>query len=146
MNAKQKKWLAIGVALMLFAAIKFALIGWYFVGRQQAEAAPGPQALACASPRAGCELPGGGRLRFVDAPRMEAPFIVELSGIAADAAPSAEFNMRDMDMGFNRYRFVREGDSWRARVTLPGCVSGSRAWLMLLNVGGRQYQVAFDAE
>lgn len=66
-----------------------------------------------------------------------------LSGLDVESV-HAYFLMRGMDMGFNRYRFVRDGDHWRAVVTLPVCVSGRRDWVMVMESPRLRYQLAFS--
>ncbi|RXZ43359.1 hypothetical protein [Crenobacter cavernae] len=141
MTRSQLKWGAIGLALIAVAAIKFTLISWYWnQDGKPVEAEP----LNCV-PQQGCELPGGGRLLFTRPPRQDAPFEIRVDGVSGDA-PNAEFTMPVMDMGFNRYRFVPEGNGWRATVNLPVCATGERDWLMVLEVEGKRYTVPFKMQ
>jgi hypothetical protein len=56
----------------------------------------------------------------------------------------AEFVMQGMEMGLNRYRLERQlNEEWQGRVTLPVCVSGRRDWLLILEVDGERYALAF---
>ncbi|POA97818.1 hypothetical protein C2134_14250 [Chromobacterium sinusclupearum] len=141
MTARQRKLLILGVALIAFGAIKASLIFWYLNHKPAAQAA---QRLTCDPSRGSCALPGGGGLRFDSAPEHGKPFVVRLQGTAAAAPPTADFTMPDMDMGFNRYTFVRDGTDWKATVTLPMCVSGSRAWLVEVRHGKDAYQLPFQ--
>ena len=141
MKMDRKKWLWLAGALLLLAALKLALLGWWW--RSQASA-PKAETVACAV-GAACALPGGGELSFVSPPLEGKPFEIVLSGEVGDA-PTAEFAMADMDMGFNRYRFVREDGRWVARVQLPVCVSQSRNWLMTLTLGERKLVVPFATQ
>lgn len=141
MKMDRKKWLWLAGALLLLAALKLALLGWWW--RSQA-AAPKAETVAC-TVDAACALPGGGELRFAGAPLEGKPFEIVLTGEVGDA-PTAEFAMADMDMGFNRYRFVREDGRWVARVQLPVCVSQSRNWLMTLTLGERKLVVPFATQ
>ncbi|MBI3145407.1 MAG: hypothetical protein HYZ18_09145 [Pseudogulbenkiania sp.] len=138
MTRTQLKWTTIGVALVLLGAVKFALISWYL--SRPVEAAV--QDVACDPAQSSCRLPNGMQLQFVTAPKSGQPFEIRLSGEAKDA-PAAEFSMRDMDMGFNRYRFVAQQGGWQARVTLPMCVSQRQDWVMTLEVEGRRYSLPF---
>ena len=104
MTAKQRKWLALGGALLLLAGVKFGLI-YYWYGQRSLKLQP----LACGAGQLSCALPGGGAWRFVSAPVHGKPFEIRLQGVAARETPQVEFNMADMDMGFNRYTFVRDG-------------------------------------
>ncbi|MGC0151816.1 hypothetical protein ACPRNU_05095 [Chromobacterium vaccinii] len=142
MTAKQRKLLLLGVALLVFGALKFGLIYWYL---HKKPAAPAAQRLSCAvADGAVCPLPGGGGLRFETAPAHGQPFVMRLDGAAAETAPTADFTMPQMDMGFNRYTFVREGAGWRATATLPMCVSGSRRWQVEVKLGDKAYLLPFD--
>lgn len=138
----RRQWQFVALALLVFAALKVALITWYLQHRQPA--APAITSVSCNTLQQGCTLPDGSVLRFADAPRQRSPFTLTLSKHGGEA-PTAEFSMRDMDMGFNRYRFVDGGDHWQARVTLPACVSGSPDWLLDLHQDGHTYRIAFRA-
>ncbi|WP_043632566.1 hypothetical protein [Chromobacterium haemolyticum] len=140
MNAKQRKWLALGGALLLLASLKFSLIYRWYGERQPAKPTP----LACVAGRPSCDLPGGGVWRFASPPQNGKPFEIRLEGVAAREAPQVEFNMADMDMGFNRYTFVRDGADWTAVVTLPLCVSGSRDWFAVFSLNGKRYLLPFS--
>jgi len=139
MNAKQKKLLLIGVALLLLALFKVGLVLWYLQQKDQPAAV---QTLNCLSSQWQCALPDGGLVRFVSPPENGKPFVLRLEGVSA-ANPSIEFAMADMDMGFNRYRFVADGANWKASITLPVCVSGSRSWIATLHLGKYSYRLPF---
>ena len=135
----RKQWLFIAVALLLFAALKIALISWYL---QRPKAAPAIVNVSCSALQQGCTLPDGSVLRFASAPHHGQPFDISLSK-HGDGVPQASFSMVDMDMGFNRYHFVDGGQLWRARVTLPACVSGSVNWQLELQQGEHIYRIPF---
>ena len=141
MTAKQRKLLWLGVALIVFGALKAGLIYWYLHNKP---AAAKPLTLSCDIGRGGCALPGGGRLAFSALPEHGRPFELRLSGLAGETAPTVDFSMPDMDMGFNRYVFVRDGAGWKATVTLPMCVSGSRSWVAELKDGRVAYRLPFS--
>ncbi|AXE32534.1 hypothetical protein DK842_03140 [Chromobacterium phragmitis] len=141
MTGKQRKLLLLGVALLLFAALKAGLIFWYLHNKP---AEPAARTLSCDVAGGACALPGGGALRFSARPSHGQPFEIRLDGVAADAAPTADFTMPGMDMGFNRYTFIRDGDGWKARVILPMCVSGSRDWQVELRLGKEAYRLRFS--
>ncbi|VEB44776.1 Uncharacterised protein [Chromobacterium violaceum] len=142
MTAKQRKLLILGAALLAFGAVKFGLIYyWYSHNRQLS--APAAQVLSCDIERGACALPGGGALRFSARPSNGQPFEIRLDGVAAEAAPTADFTMPGMDMGFNRYTFLRDGAGWKAKAILPMCVSGSRDWQVELKLGKDAYRLPF---
>ncbi|MBT2868653.1 hypothetical protein JQK19_15515 [Chromobacterium violaceum] len=142
MTAKQRKLLILGAALLAFGAVKFGLI-YYWYSHNRQPSAPAAQVLSCDIERGACALPGGGALRFSARPSNGQPFEIRLDGVAAEAAPTADFTMPGMDMGFNRYTFLRDGAGWKAKVILPMCVSGSRDWQVELKLGKGAYQLPF---
>lgn len=133
----RRQWFWLGGALLLFGLVKAALIGWYVL--QHPKTSPVSTVL-CAATSPSCRLPNGVVLRFVDPPSERQAFTLALEG-AVEPEPSAEFSMQSMDMGFNRYRFIRAHGRWEARVTLPGCVTGRHDWLMTLNLNSQRYQL-----
>jgi hypothetical protein len=136
----RRKWLWLGAGLTLLGLFKLALISWYLL-RSHAE--PAVVSLACPPVSSTCLLPDGVRLRFLSVPQEGQAFSITLDGVrGGGVAPAAEFSMRNMDMGFNRYRFVPAGTAWRASVILPVCSAGRHDWLMLLKVNGQQVRLA----
>lgn len=138
----RQQWLFVAIALIGFALLKAGLIYWYL---QQKDKPAQPVEVRCSNLQQGCSLPDGSTLRFDRVPHHSEPFQITLAQ-AGDSAPSAEFSMADMDMGFNRYRFVANGKQWQAKVTLPVCVTGSSDWLMDLSQGGHIYRVRFHSQ
>ncbi|MEZ0232166.1 MAG: hypothetical protein ACAH12_04955 [Methylophilaceae bacterium] len=59
------------------------------------------------------------------------------------------FAMRNMDIGFNRYRLIKQADGWHAEVTLPVCSQSRSDWMMLAEAetaeGLVRYQLPFQA-
>lgn len=140
MRLSRRQWVLLGVALLLLAAVKLALLGWYWQ-REQASVDRVTD-VACADLSA-CRLPSGATVAFVPYAVEGKPFTIDVLS-SAPSAPVAEFTMQSMDMGFNRYTFVRAGANWRAQVQLPVCVSQSRDWLMTLTLEGRRYRIPFS--
>lgn len=132
----------IAVLLLAFALAKIGLIWWYLQHKATPDTPPEPVAVACAQPTQGCTLPDGSVLTFTQAPQGAKPFDLTLSKQPGDA-PALEFAMRDMDMGFNRYRLADGGPQWQARVTLPVCVTGSHDWQLLVIHADRRYRIDF---
>jgi len=105
-------------------------------------------AVSCADPLTGCTFDHRGtaaRLRFSSQPAPLEAF--ELSVRAPGAGRiSAELQMSDMDMGFNRYDLRPAPDgAFGATVTLPACVSGRRDWVLFLDIDGTRYVLPFSA-
>lgn len=138
----RRQWLVLGCALLLLGMVKLALVSWYLLKTPQT---PLPVTVACGYQSGACALPGGVRLRFLEPLSESHAFSIALEGVG-QGEPSAEFSMRSMDMGFNRYRFVRVNGRWEARVTLPGCVSGRHDWMMTLNLNGQRIQVPLNID
>ena len=137
----QRQWLWFGTGLFVLGLLKLVATGWYWMHRPVEQ---GAATVVCASDSSWCTLPGGTRLRFLQPPTAGRAFSIELQG-ASDVPPEAEFTMPNMDMGFNRYRFVRSTGGWTARVTLPACVSGQRDWEMRLTLSRLRYRIPFRA-
>lgn len=73
-------------------------------------------------------------VRAMTLPTTMRAFEVRISLPGAESV-YASFDMVDMQMGMNRYRFQRQPDgSWRAMVTLPVCISGRSDWVMLIDI------------
>lgn len=138
----RQQWLFVAIALICFALLKAGLIYWYL---QQKDKPATRIDVSCSNLQQGCALPDGSTLRFDRVPVHSQPFLITLDK-AGSEAPSAEFSMEKMDMGFNRYRFVAAASQWQAKVTLPVCVSGSGDWLMDLHHGGQYYRIRFKSQ
>ena len=103
-------------------------------------------AVACADVQTGCKATLNGRaVEFGVAGELKvlSPFEVWLK--APDArSVEASFTMAGMNMGFNLYTLRPDAAGvYRARITLPVCVSGRRDWAMTLIIDGRALTVPF---
>ena len=110
----------------------------------------------CASLDSGCSVQTDGRtLRFgmqANAKPLE-PFDIWVSATGAGATDTgartigkaeARFTMEGMDMGFNLYTLRPDAQGvFRARVTLPICVTGRRDWNMILEVDHTRLLIPF---
>lgn len=112
----------------------------YFDQARRAETAALPR-LDCPDPVAGCQVRLGERtvtLGMDTRPRAMRPFRVWVRAPGAGRV-RAEFTMADMDMGLNLYTLAADKDGvFRARVTLPVCVTGRQDWLLTLDVDGER--------
>lgn len=134
------------VILLLLVGVS-GVVAWWWFNKQPQEALP--ELLPCADLVKGC----GNAEVSVQSDRMPKVMqVFELRFKAQDAqSVRARFDMREMQMGLNQYRFLRQqnGD-WLAKVTLPVCVSGSSDWLMNIEMdtdaGKRRYQLPFTAD
>ncbi|WP_018076657.1 hypothetical protein [Thiobacillus denitrificans] len=103
--------------------------------------------VSCTDPLAGCTFDHRGtpaQLRFSSQPVPLETF--ELSVRAPGVGRiSAELQMSDMDMGFNRYALRPvPGGAFGAKVTLPACVSGRHDWVLYLDIDGTRYALPFS--
>jgi hypothetical protein len=134
--------------LRLLPLVLIALIGvvvWLNADRHDSP----PVSVACHDLVAGCVARVAGhevRVR-VDAPvKALRPFELWVEAASARRV-EARFSMEGMDMGFNLYVLRDEAPGvFRARVTLPVCVSGSRNWLMTLELDGTRLVLPFVTE
>jgi len=56
----------------------------------------------------------------------------------------ASFTMVGMDMGFNLYTLRPDGKgAYRARITLPMCVTGRMDWLLHVDLDGARLTIPF---
>jgi len=132
----------------LLPLVLIALIGvvvWLNADRQDRSAL----GVACPDLVAGCAARVAGRdvRARADAPiKALRPFELWVEAAGAQRV-EARFSMEGMDMGFNLYVLRAEAPGvFRARVTLPVCVSGSRNWLMTLDLDGTRLVLPFVTE
>lgn len=102
--------------------------------------------VACPDIVKGCEVPGRGLLvRFDRQPAALERFSIFVTWPHA-AEVHASFHMQGMEMGMNRYRFMRVGaDRWQAEVILPACIQGRKDWRMVLENGDTRYELPFTS-
>ncbi|MCB5186246.1 hypothetical protein LG201_13610 [Methylobacillus gramineus] len=132
------------VILLLLFGVSGVVAWWWFKQPQEAL----PELLPCADLVNGC---GNAEVSVQSDQMPKVMQVFELRLKAQDAqSVRARFDMREMQMGLNQYRFLRQqnGD-WLAKVTLPVCVSGSSDWVMNIEMdtgaGKRRYQLPFTA-
>jgi hypothetical protein len=102
----------------------------------------------CGNLAAGCTVRHEGRdirLGMNGNPKPLAPFEVWVDpGLPQVSGVEARFTMEGMDMGFNLYTLRPDPQGvFRARVTLPICVTGRRDWNMVLDLGQIRLNVPF---
>lgn len=141
-NLNLPRWLAPVLVIVLIAGVVAAS------RLLQPEAAPA-QPVTCANLGAGCTVSLAGRtveLGVAGELKVLSPFEVWLKAPGAKAV-AASFTMAGMDMGFNLYTLKPDAAGvFRARVTLPVCVTGRRDWIMTLTVDGQTLRVPFVTE
>lgn len=91
-------------------------------------------------------------VRFKESPQVMKPLHLALASIGAEHIQNAHANfaMKGMEMGLNRYQLVKTGpDEWQAEVTLPVCVQGRSNWEMLIEMqtegGTQRFLMPFSA-
>ncbi len=100
----------------------------------------------CADLRAGCKAMLADReVAFgVDGElKLLQPFELWVRAKGVEKA-QASFTMEGMDMGFNLYTLRPDGKgAFRARITLPMCVTGRKDWSLHVDVDGGRLSVPF---
>ena len=95
------------------------------------------QKVDCKNLIQGCDI-GAGLLSFSQIPKPLKPFVITFKNTDSNTKLSlikAQFDMQNMQMGFNRYQFTQEKTGlWQANVILPVCMQGRADWLMLLEL------------
>lgn len=144
-RALKRSMLVLGsVATVIVAAVLAYVVLQHKPGEDDAR-----QVLACGDLHQGCSLPGL-KVQALQLPSAMHAFTVQVE--VADASKvEARFEMRDMAMGLNHYRFLAKSPGlWQASVILPVCIDGRSDWTMLLDVTSgtarlEKYQLAFNA-
>lgn len=133
------RWLAPALVILLIAGV-------VAVGRVVRQDDPATVAVTCPNPQAGCSARLNGRevgLGVQGELKVLSPFEVWVRAPGAESV-QASFTMQGMDMGFNLYTLRPGADGlFRARITLPVCVSGRRDWVMTLTVDGHRMTLPF---
>lgn len=138
-NLNLPRWLAPVLVILLIAGVVAAS---RFMHSGEVPAV----ALACPNLQAGCAARLGGReveLGIDGELKVLSPFEIWLKAPGAQTV-QASFTMAGMDMGFNLYTLRPDASGrFRARITLPVCVSGRRDWVMTLRIDGQALTVPF---
>ena len=145
LNTNRRQKITIAVLLLGFAAVKIAALLWW--QSKQPEMTAIPQAVC--NVHAGCTLPGGATVKFSDRVYAKQPFDIRINNVPLQVQEVfVSFSMSGMDMGFNRYKLVRQADgSWAAnQIRLPVCVQNRRDYLVDIHIGDEVFQTAFTAE
>jgi hypothetical protein len=128
--------------LPLLLVVVAALAIW----RDRQSAPPPAPRAACAKLNNGCALSLNGqelRAGVNGTVRAMQPFEVWVEAPQAKRI-EARFTMLAMDMGISAYTLKADANGvFRSKVTLAGCVSGDRDWLMTLNVDGAALSIPF---
>jgi hypothetical protein len=137
-----RPWLAPLAIIMLIAGV---------IALNQVYRPPAPAALTLSCPdlRAGCRADLANRTIVIGIDgelRLMRPFELWVRAEGVTKA-QASFTMEGMDMGFNLFTLHPDGKgAYRARITLPACVSGRRDWRMQVDLDGTRLTVPFVTE
>lgn len=137
---KTAQWVNRGLPLLLVAII--GLVVWLNAGQQGTP----PTRAVCTELAAGCSARIADReVRFGTDRAIQPLKPFEVWVKAPDARRvEARFTMEGMDMGFNLYTLRADIHGvYKARITLPICVSGRRDWVMTLEIDGTGLAVPF---
>lgn len=143
MTNQQKIILAVG--LIAFALIKVSLLMWW-----QNRQPPTQATSACEVAVTGCPFGEQGRLRLVGVGDNRTPFQIRAENVPANTQRiTASFSMKNMDMGFNRFELIKQGDGvWVAdKVHLPMCSQTRHDWFIEWTVDETQrFQASFTTK
>lgn len=141
MKLSSAQKIGMAVALLVFAAIKITLLFWW----QQQQTPAQRLSLAC-DVKQSCEFVAGQSLQLIGVGNNQTPFAARINGLPEQVKKvSVSFDMRDMDMGFNRFDLQKQPDgSWYAApIYLPLCRNNRHDWLIRWQVDEREYQAEF---
>lgn len=139
MGKKGYVWAAVLVLAAVIVGLQLQRAG---VEPPAAAAVLKPADVDCDSARRPCVVAGDGlevEWRLGPSLRPMQAFAMQLRSLRGELGQSAQvmvdFQMRDMDMGLNRYRLEPAGAGvWQGRATLPVCVSGRSDWIARLTI------------
>ncbi len=133
----------------LFPVLVIVLIAGVVATNRYLQPAKPPLSIVCPNLQKGCSTRLEGHeinLGVQGELKVLSPFEVWVKAPEAKEV-QASFAMKDMDMGFNLYTLRPDPQGvFRARVTLPVCVSGRRDWVMILDVDGHKISLPFVTE
>lgn len=131
----------VSAAVLVLAAV---IVGLQLqrAGVEPAAAVLRPADADCDSARRPCVASGDGlevEWQLGPSLRPMQAFAMQLRRLRGELGQSAQvmvdFQMRDMDMGLNRYRLeAADAGVWQGRATLPVCVSGRSDWIARLTI------------
>lgn len=144
MFKQQKKWIIAGV-LLVFVLIKIATIFWQQQNEQRTKVSTMNE---CQVITQGCSFLGNALFRLHGVHDDKTPFTIEATHVPDSVhSISVSFQMKNMDMGFNRIDLVNQGNgTWRAsNVFLPFCTASRDDWLVQWKVVNDTDSTYFEA-
>ncbi|MCS4533188.1 hypothetical protein [Neisseria montereyensis] len=139
-----KQKILIAVLLLLFAAVKVGGLLWWKNSQPDVRV----MAESECNVQKGCHLPNGADVAFIGQVSIQTPFDIVIHNVPSETQEVyVSFSMRDMDMGFNRYKLVRqEGGKWAAnQIRLPICTEDRHDYLADIHIGGEVFQMVVMA-
>ena len=141
------------IGIILFGLLVLTVAAIFFFEQKNKLEDDKAELLACADIVQSC-VNAEFSVRFKETPQVMKPLHLEFVAIGADKGIQnihANFAMKGMEMGFNRYQLIKaDQNKWQAEVTLPVCVQGRSDWEMLLEInaeeGKQRFLVPFSAE
>lgn len=137
--------------MILFSLLVLIAATIFFLEQKKKQESEKVELIACADIVHSC---GNAKfsVRFKEAPQVMKPLNLVLASISPEQIQNihANFAMKGMEMGFNRYQLLKAGQNeWQAEVTLPVCVQGRSDWEMLIEMdtaeGKQRFLVPFSA-
>lgn len=131
--------------LLWFVVIVSVFVGSWFMGdvlRHQGDNIFRPMTVATCPSSVNCEAIFSDqtlKLQLSPTPVVMAPFIALVETGEDIAEIYLQFQMKDMDMGVQRYRLLGDGHGqWQSEVMLPVCSLGRSDWVAILDVKYRE--------
>ncbi len=140
--------ITLAVLLLFFAGLKIGMLWWWQQGQKTAAPAAAGADIVC-DVRQACPLPNSAVLQMQGIISEKTPFQISISQVPPSVSSvHISFSMRDMDMGFNRYRLTAAGNGvWRAEsIRLPVCVAQQKNYIAELHFDQAVYSVPFRAD
>ncbi|WP_434777891.1 hypothetical protein [Neisseria sp. Ec49-e6-T10] len=147
---RQQK-ITIASILLVAASIKVVfLVVWFFNDRHTPDQNLVVKIPSC-NIKAGCELPNGDEIQFIGTLNSKTPFsILYKSSKASERNVSVQFEMKNMDMGFNRYKLINSHNNTEQKeaqnVRLPVCTDHRMDYIATVKVDNQAYLIEFKGQ
>ena len=133
------------IGVILFGLLVLIAATIFFFEQKKKQESEKVELVACADIAHSC---GNTKfsVRFKEVPQVMKPLNLIFSSIGPEQIQNihANFAMKGMEMGFNRYQLIKVGQhTWQAEVTLPVCVQGRSDWEMLIEMDAEEGKQRF---
>lgn len=142
----RRHWILTAIALFCFAAAKVAVL--YF-GQSDSVQEGVQQIESCELTQEGCVFAQGALMKIEGLSHQRAAFSLSAQNLPENVNKvEVSFEMKDMDMGFNRFSLRRiEKGVWRLEnVYLPVCAANRHDWIMVWTVDEQKYSATFTTQ